>query len=42
MGELLQYPRNSPIVVEGYATGGGPGQQFLAASARRRRWCWII
>ena len=34
MGELLQYPRNSPVVVEGYATGGSPGQQFLAASAR--------
>ena len=34
MGELLQYPRNSPLVVEGYATAGGPGQQFLEASAR--------
>ena len=34
MGELLQYPRNSPLVVEGYATAGGPGQQFLTATAR--------
>lgn len=34
MGELLQYPRNSPLVVEGYATAGGPGQRFITASAR--------
>ena len=34
MGELLQYPRNSPLVVEGYATAGGPGQQFITADAR--------
>ena len=34
MGELLQYPRNSPLVVEGYATAGGLGQQFIAADAR--------
>ncbi len=34
MGELLDYPRNSPLVVEGYATAGGPGRQFRQASAR--------
>ena len=34
MAELLQYPRNSPLVVEGYATVGGLGQQFRAADAR--------
>ena len=34
MGELLQYPRSSPLVVEGYATAGGPGRQFIAADAR--------
>ena len=34
MGELLQYPRSSPLVVEGYATAGGPGQQFITADAR--------
>ena len=31
MGELLDYPRNAPLVVEGYATAGGPGQQFRQA-----------
>ena len=31
MGELLDYPRNAPLVVEGYATAGGPGQQFRHA-----------
>lgn len=34
MGELLQYPRDSPIVVEGYATDGAPGPRMLAAHAR--------
>ena len=34
MGELLQYPRSSPIVVEGYATGGEIGRQLLAAHTR--------
>lgn len=34
MGELLDYPRNAPLVVEGYATGGGPGQQFREAQER--------
>ena len=34
MGELLDYPRNSPLVVEGYGTAGGPGQQFRQAAAR--------
>ena len=34
MGELLQYPRSSPIVVEGYATEGGVGRRMLDAHAR--------
>ena len=34
MGELLRYPRNSPIVVEGYATAGESGPRMN--SARRR------
>ena len=34
MGELLQYPRASPIVVEGYATAGGVGRRMLDAHAR--------
>ena len=34
MGELLQYPRASPIVVEGYATDGDLGRQLLAALTR--------
>ncbi len=34
MGELLQYPRTSPIVVEGYATAGAIGPRMLAALAR--------
>ena len=34
MGELLDYPRNAPLVVEGYATVGGPGQQFREAQER--------
>jgi phospholipid/cholesterol/gamma-HCH transport system substrate-binding protein len=40
MGELIQYPRNSPIVVEGYAGKGTPEEQYLrsydrAANARQ-------
>ena len=34
MGELLQYPRTSPIVVEGYATAGEIGRRMLDALAR--------
>jgi len=34
MGELLEYPRDSPLVVEGYAIGGGRGQEFIRAQAR--------
>ena len=34
MGDLLRYPRNSPIVVEGYATAGESGPRMN--SARRR------
>ena len=34
MGELLQYPRTSPIVVEGYATQGAIGRRLLDSHAR--------
>jgi phospholipid/cholesterol/gamma-HCH transport system substrate-binding protein len=34
IGELLQYPRTSPIVVEGYATTGEVGQRLLDSLAR--------
>ena len=34
MGELLQYPRTSPIVVEGYATAGEIGRRLLDSQAR--------
>ena len=34
MGELLQYPRTSPIVVEGYATQGALGRRLLDSHAR--------
>ena len=34
MGELLQYPRTSPIVVEGYATAGEMGPRMLEALSR--------
>ncbi len=34
MGELLRYPRNSPLVVEGYSTAGADGP--LMNDARRR------
>ena len=34
MSELLQYPRSSPLVVEGYATAGGLGRQYREADAR--------
>ena len=34
MGELLQYPRTSPIVVEGYATAGEVGRRMLDSLAR--------
>ena len=34
MGELLQYPRASPIVVEGYATDGEVGRRMLDSHAR--------
>lgn len=37
MGELLQYPRDSPLIVEGYATSGTAAQQFLAAAVRAAR-----
>lgn len=31
MAELLDYPRDSPLVVEGYAVGDNPGQEFRRA-----------
>ena len=34
MGQLLQYPRISPIVVEGYATAGETGRRLLDSQAR--------
>ena len=34
MGELLQYPRTSPIVVEGYATDGEIGRRLLDSRSR--------
>ena len=34
MGKLLQYPRASPIVVEGYATDGETGRRMLDALSR--------
>ena len=34
MGELLQYPRTSPIVVEGYAANGDMGRRMLDALTR--------
>ncbi len=37
MGKLLQYPRASPIVVEGYATEGEIDRQLLAAYTRAER-----
>ena len=36
VGELLQYPRNSPIVVEGYATDGDTGRRLLDAHNRAK------
>ena len=34
MAGLLAYPRDSPIVVEGYADGGGPGLEYRQSQAR--------
>jgi phospholipid/cholesterol/gamma-HCH transport system substrate-binding protein len=34
MGELIRYPRNSPIVVEGYAGKGTPEEQYLRSYER--------
>ncbi|MCY4508391.1 MAG: hypothetical protein OXG35_15760 [Acidobacteria bacterium] len=34
MAGLLAYPRDSPIVVEGYAGGGGAGPQHRQSQAR--------
>ena len=31
MAELLDYPRDSPLVVEGYAVGANPGEEFRQA-----------
>ena len=34
MGEFLRYPRNSPLVVEGYATAGQRGDQYRSSDYR--------
>ena len=34
MGELLDYPRDSPLVVEGYAVGQGRSREFVRAGAQ--------
>ena len=34
MAELLEYPRDSPLVVEGYAVGQGRSREFVRAGAR--------
>jgi phospholipid/cholesterol/gamma-HCH transport system substrate-binding protein len=34
MAEILRYPRNSPLIVEGFASGGTRDERFLRASAR--------
>ena len=34
MSELLGYPRDSPLIVEGYAAGGGRSQEFIRAQAQ--------
>jgi len=34
MSEFLQYPRDSPLVVEGYATAGGRSDQYRLADCR--------
>jgi phospholipid/cholesterol/gamma-HCH transport system substrate-binding protein len=36
MGTFLEYRRDSPLVVEGYATGGPASQQFLESDTRAR------
>ena len=34
MAEFLSYPRDSPLVIEGYATGGQRGEQYLKSQER--------
>ena len=34
MTEILQFPRNGPLIVEGYAGDGGASQQYLRARRR--------
>ena len=34
MAEFLRYPRNSPLVIEGYATDGQRGSQYVQSEAR--------
>ncbi len=36
MAQLIQYPRNSPLVVEGYSTAATADQRFLEAQVRGR------
>ena len=37
MAEFLRYPRDSPLVVEGYATQGARDEQYLRAKERATR-----
>ena len=36
MADLLEYPRDTPLVVEGYSTSAAPAERYLAADARAR------
>jgi phospholipid/cholesterol/gamma-HCH transport system substrate-binding protein len=37
MAELLRYPRNSPLIIEGYALGDTRDERFLRAAERARQ-----
>lgn len=37
MGEVLRYPRDTPLVIEGYAEGDTRDQRFLRATERARQ-----
>lgn len=36
MADLLKYPRDTPLVVEGYSTSAAPAERYLIADARAR------
>lgn len=36
MADFVEFPRNSPIVVEGYAAGTAPAERYLLATQRAR------